>query len=84
MEKSILIVEDDEGIRVVVQDALISQGYHVVTAGNGKKGLGIGHSTQARPDHPGCDASVDGRVRDMQNYTQGRNHFPSHDADGQR
>ncbi len=48
MEKSILIVEDDEGIRVVVQDALISQGYHVVTAGNGKKGLEL--AIRLKPD----------------------------------
>ena len=39
MERTILVVEDDAGIRVVVQDNLTSQGYHVVTADNGMKGL---------------------------------------------
>ena len=39
MERTILVVEDDAGIRVVVQDTLTSQGYHVVTADNGMKGL---------------------------------------------
>ena len=36
MEKTILVVEDDAGIRVVVQDTLASHGYHVVTAGDGR------------------------------------------------
>ena len=38
MGKTILIVEDDDGIRVILQDTLTSQGYSVVTADNGIKG----------------------------------------------
>jgi two-component system alkaline phosphatase synthesis response regulator PhoP len=39
MERTILIVEDDAGIRLIVQDALTSEGYHVVAAEDGMKGL---------------------------------------------
>jgi DNA-binding response OmpR family regulator len=48
MERTILVVEDDAGIRVVVQDTLTSQGYHVVTAENGMKGLEL--AQKLRPD----------------------------------
>jgi two-component system alkaline phosphatase synthesis response regulator PhoP len=48
MEKTILVVEDDAGIRVVLQDTLASQGYDVVTAENGIKGLEL--AKQLRPD----------------------------------
>ncbi len=39
MKKTILIVEDDTGIRVILQDALSDQGYDVTTAVDGEKGL---------------------------------------------
>lgn len=39
MGKTILITEDDIGIRVILKDALTSEGYDVVTADNGIKGL---------------------------------------------
>jgi len=39
MEKIILIVEDDAGIRMILRDALTSQGYQVSTADDGRKGL---------------------------------------------
>lgn len=39
MKKTILIVEDDTGIRVILQDALSEQGYEVTTAADGEKGL---------------------------------------------
>jgi two-component system alkaline phosphatase synthesis response regulator PhoP len=48
MERTILVVEDDAGIRVVVQDTLTSQGYHVVTADNGMKGLEL--AQKLKPD----------------------------------
>ena len=48
MEKTILVVEDDAGIRIVLQDALTSQGYHVITAEEGKKGLDM--AKQLNPD----------------------------------
>ena len=48
MERTILVVEDDTGIRVVLQDTLTSQGYHVVTADNGMKGLEL--AQKLRPD----------------------------------
>jgi two-component system alkaline phosphatase synthesis response regulator PhoP len=48
MEKTILIVEDDAGIRVVVEDTLTSQGYRVVAADNGRKGLEL--AEEIKPD----------------------------------
>jgi len=48
MERTILVVEDDAGIRVVLQDTLTSQGYHVVTADNGIKGLEL--AQKLKPD----------------------------------
>jgi DNA-binding response OmpR family regulator len=39
MEKTILIVEDDAGIQMILRDALTSQGYHVTTADDGMRGL---------------------------------------------
>jgi len=48
MGKTILIVEDDIGIRVILKDMLTSQGYDVVTAENGIKGLEL--AKELRPD----------------------------------
>jgi DNA-binding response OmpR family regulator len=48
MEKTILVVEDDAGIRVVLQDSLTSQGYRVVTADEGLKGLEL--AKELKPD----------------------------------
>ena len=48
MGKTILIVEDDTGIRVILQDALTSQGYDVVTAEEGIKGLEL--AKELKPD----------------------------------
>jgi DNA-binding response OmpR family regulator len=48
MGKTILVVEDDAGIRVVLQDALVSQGYEVAAAENGIKGLEL--AKELRPD----------------------------------
>lgn len=48
MGKTILIIEDDTGIRVSLQDTLTSQGYDVETADNGIKGLEL--AKELRPD----------------------------------
>ena len=48
MKKTILIVEDDAGIRVILQDALSEQGYDVTTAVDGEKGLEL--ALTLRPD----------------------------------
>ena len=37
--KTILLVEDDEGVRTMVQDILEYPGYGVVSAANGRQGL---------------------------------------------
>jgi len=41
MEKSILLVDDEEGIRKVLGISLTDMGYHVMTAENGREALGI-------------------------------------------
>jgi len=41
MEKSILLVDDEEGIRKVLGISLTDMGYHVITAANGRQALGI-------------------------------------------
>ena len=38
-KKSILVVEDDSGIREAIRIFLEIEGYHVITASNGKEGL---------------------------------------------
>ena len=48
MKKTILIVEDDTGIRMILQDALSGQGYDVTTAAEGEKGLELALSL--KPD----------------------------------
>jgi DNA-binding response OmpR family regulator len=48
MGKTILIVEDDTGIRVILQDTLTSQGYDVVEAEDGIKGLEL--AKELKPD----------------------------------
>ncbi|MBA3469679.1 MAG: response regulator [Herpetosiphonaceae bacterium] len=37
--KTILVVEDDESVRLMVQSVLEDEGYRVVTAANGRQGL---------------------------------------------
>jgi len=48
MGKTILIVEDDMGIRVILRDSLISQGYDVVMAADGIEGLKM--AKELKPD----------------------------------
>jgi len=48
MGRTILVVEDDAGIRIILEDALTSQGYAVVTAENGIKGLEL--ARELKPD----------------------------------
>ena len=48
MEKTILVVEDDAGIRTVLLDALASQGYQVAEADNGPRGLEL--ALELKPD----------------------------------
>ncbi|MFA6271820.1 MAG: response regulator [Patescibacteria group bacterium] len=37
----VLVVEDEESLRVALRDKLISEGYHIYTASNGEEGLKI-------------------------------------------
>jgi two-component system alkaline phosphatase synthesis response regulator PhoP len=48
MTKTILIVEDDPGIRLILQDSLYSQGYHVIAAADGQEGLT--KALESKPD----------------------------------
>lgn len=46
--KTILIVEDDPGIRLILRDALSSQGYQVIAAADGPEGLA--KALETKPD----------------------------------
>jgi DNA-binding response OmpR family regulator len=46
--KTILIVEDDPGIRLILRDALTAQGYQIITAADGEEGLT--KALESRPD----------------------------------
>ncbi len=48
MEKTILVVEDDAGIRTILQDTFSSQGYQVAAAENGAQGLEL--ALELKPD----------------------------------
>ena len=48
MAKTILVVEDDTGIRTILKDALNAQGYNVTTADNGMTGLDL--AKELKPD----------------------------------
>lgn len=48
MGKTILVVEDDAGIRTILEDSLSSQGYSVAAAENGIKGLEL--ARELKPD----------------------------------
>jgi DNA-binding response OmpR family regulator len=48
MGKNILVVEDDTGIRIILEDTLTCHGYDVVTAENGIKGLEL--ARELKPD----------------------------------
>ena len=44
MGKKILIVEDEEGLRITMGDRLASEGYHVIEAKTGTQGIELGHN----------------------------------------
>ena len=48
MKKKILIVEDDPGIRVILQDSLSEKGYEVESASDGERGLEM--ALEIKPD----------------------------------
>lgn len=48
-EKSVLVVEDDDGIRDTLRYVLEFEGYRVFTAANGREGLDILDKTPASP-----------------------------------
>jgi two-component system response regulator (stage 0 sporulation protein F) len=39
MKKKILIVEDEEGLRLLYEEELKAEGYEVITAGNGREAI---------------------------------------------
>lgn len=47
--RTVLIVEDDPALRGVLSDKLLTEGYTVIEAGDGKTGLDI-----ALKEHPAC------------------------------
>lgn len=59
---TVLIVDDDEEIRVIAQDTIEQMGYHVITAGGAEEALAV--IEQSRPDIVLTDAlmpKTDGR-----------------------
>ncbi len=48
--RSILLVEDDAGIRESVAECLAAEGYHVVVAAHGEEALGMLRASGHRPD----------------------------------
>jgi two-component system response regulator (stage 0 sporulation protein F) len=48
MEEKILLVEDEEGLRLLYQQELEDEGYHILTAKNGKEA--IQRLEQEKPD----------------------------------
>src|ERR1700679_2088809 len=49
-KKTILIVEDDQGIRETLVEILDSEGYIVLSASNGLEALQVLRSTAVKPD----------------------------------
>jgi len=47
MDKKILVVEDEEGLRLLYQEELESEGYQVITAQNGREAI---QKLEERPD----------------------------------
>lgn len=45
----ILIVDDDPGIREAAREILLDEGYHIVTAGNGREALDFLRTSAVRP-----------------------------------
>jgi len=39
MKKKILVVDDEEGLRLLYEEVLKAEGYEVITAGNGKEAI---------------------------------------------
>jgi CheY-like chemotaxis protein len=39
MNKKILVVEDEESLRLLYEEELVGEGYEVITAGNGKEAI---------------------------------------------
>ena len=48
MKKKILVVEDEEGLRLLYKEELEAEGYEILTAGNGKEA--IQQLEEERPD----------------------------------
>ena len=47
-DTTILVIDDDEGVRAVMATALEDDGWHVETAANGR--LALNHLSHSRPD----------------------------------
>ena len=41
MKETILIIEDEEDIRALLSSLLESEGYHIITASNGREGIAM-------------------------------------------
>ena len=50
MNKKILVVEDEEGLRLLYQEELETEGYQVITAQNGREAI---KKLEEKPGDPG-------------------------------
>ena len=57
MTQRILLVEDEEALTMTLVDRLVSEGYSVECAADGKIGLERALRGEVRSDRPGCHAA---------------------------
>lgn len=58
MEKHILVIDDEQGVRDAFEMALERQGYHITTAASGEEG--VAKATERKPDLVFLDLNMPG------------------------
>lgn len=69
-KKSILLVEDEASLSMIIKDALEEEDFQVITAGNGLQGRSF-LQVCSRPDYRGCHDAGNRRVRNDPADTEG-------------
>lgn len=70
-KKSILLVEDEASLSMIIKDALEEEDFQVITAGNGLAGDRSFLQVCSRPDYRGCHDAGNRRVRNDPADTEG-------------
>ena len=60
MKKKILVVEDEESLRLLYEEELKAEGYEILTAGNGKEAIQQLEAGKTRSDHSRHRHACDG------------------------